>query len=284
MYLSIQRAPFNQAFQLTERIAECLSLNASFCLETRLGACWHDAIRTLSGIMMKVNIANGATARAHMVETQLVKRGISDPNVIRAMRSVPRESFVRPEDVKFAYDDGPLSIGSNQTISQPFIVALMIEALRLSDGDAVLEIGVGSGYAAAILSEITQNVFAIERIKSLADFARSNLMTAGYCNVQLRHGDGTEGWSEAGPFDAILVSAGAPSIPKTLERQLKIGGRMVVPVGHDQHNQELLRVTRLDEENYTVEDLGDVRFVPLIGEEGWHRNSLGFLQNGLAHV
>ncbi len=234
--------------------------------------------------MMEADNADGATARARMVESQLIGRGISDLNVIRAMQSVPRENFVRPEDERSAYDDKPLPIKSGQTISQPFIVAFMVEALRLSRGDVVLEIGAGSGYAAAVLSEITQDVFAIERIETLAELARSNLIAAGYSNVQLRHGDGTEGWPEAGPFDAILVSAGAPSIPKSLEDQLKIGGRMVVPVGHDQHNQDLLRVTRMDQEKYRIEDLGDVCFVPLIGEEGWHRNNLGILQDGLAHA
>ena len=219
--------------------------------------------------------------RAKMVNTQLLERGISDVNVLRAMLAVPREKFVAADYSEFAYEDRPLPIGSDQTISQPFIVAVMIESLGLQAGDTVLEIGAGSGYVAALLSEITQNVYAIERIQSLVEFAMSNLATTGYSNVQLRHGDGTNGWPEAGPFDAILVSAGAPHVPRTLERQLRFGGRMIIPIGPDPNNQTLVRITRLGEDKFETEDLGDVRFVPLIGEEGWHLNHLGRIRDGL---
>lgn len=159
----------------------------------------------------------------------------------------------------------------------------MIEALRLKSGDVVLEIGAGSGYAAAVLSEITKNVFAIERIQALAEFAKPNLLASGYDNVLVRHGDGTEGWPEAAPFDAILVSAGAPEVPHTLKSQLQIGGRMIVPVGNGQRSQLLIRITRQDQDEFKEEDLGDVRFVPLIGQEGWHLNRFGFIQDGLVY-
>ena len=207
--------------------------------------------------------------RGHLVTRQVEARGVRDPLVLAAMRAVRRELFV-PESLRDeAYSDTPLPIGSGQTISQPYIVAFMIEALALRGGEKVLEIGAGSGYAAAVVAEIAREVFTIERIGQLAEKAAANLAQAGCDNVYVRHADGTEGWSDEAPFDAILVSAGAPDVPKSLMRQLKIGARMVVPVGADPRSQELIRITRVDDDEYEREDIADVRFVPLIGKEGW---------------
>ena len=207
--------------------------------------------------------------RDRLVTRQVEARGVRDPLVLAAMRAVQREAFVPKELRREAYDDTPLPIGSGQTISQPYTVAFMIEALGLRGGEKVLEIGTGSGYAAAILSEIASDVFTIERIGQLAESAARNLASAGCDNVHVRHADGTEGWSEESPFDAILVSAGAPDVPKTLIRQLKVGARMVVPVGSDPRSQELIRITRRGDDEFEREDIADVRFVPLIGKEGW---------------
>jgi protein-L-isoaspartate(D-aspartate) O-methyltransferase len=207
--------------------------------------------------------------RKHLVSAQVEARGVRDALVLAAMGKVKRELFVPKALKDDAYADRPLSIGAGQTISQPYIVAFMVEALALRGGEKVLEIGAGSGYAAAILSEIAREVFTVERIGQLAETAAANLAVAGCGNVHVRHADGTQGWQEEAPFDAILVSAGAPDIPKSLQRQLAIGGRMVVPVGSDQRAQELVRVTRVDEYEFEREDIADVRFVPLIGKEGW---------------
>jgi protein-L-isoaspartate(D-aspartate) O-methyltransferase len=207
--------------------------------------------------------------RARLVAEQLVARDITDPQVLKAMGTVPREKFVPDYRRHLAYEDRPLSIGAGQTISQPYIVAYMIEAMRLDGGEKVLEIGAGSGYAAAVLAEIAAEVFTIERIEELAELARANLAAAGITRVTVRCGDGTDGWPEEAPFDAILVSAGAPKIPETLKHQLKIGGRMVVPIGDDPTGQELIRITRTGEETFERTHLTYVRFVPLIGHEGW---------------
>ncbi len=185
------------------------------------------------------------------------------------MRSVRREQFIPKEVQADAYADTPLLIGSGQTISQPYIVAFMLEALALRGGEKVLEIGAGSGYAAAVLAQIAGQVYTIERIGQLAERAATNLDAAKCTNVHVRHADGTEGWLEEAPFDAILVSAGAPVVPKSLMHQLKVGGRMVIPVGGDQLSQELIRITRVEEGEFQREDIADVRFVPLIGKEGW---------------
>ena len=207
--------------------------------------------------------------RRRMVSEQIHARGVRDVRVLEAMGKVRREAFVPTNMRDHAYTDMPLPIAEGQTISQPFIVAFMIEALALEGGEKVLEIGAGSGYAAAVLGEIAGEVFAIERIGQLAEKAASHLQDEGYDNVHVLHADGTRGWDEHAPFDAILVSAGAPNVPESLKSQLVTGGRMVVPVGSDLRAQELLRITRREAGQFDREDLADVRFVPLIGEEGW---------------
>ena len=216
-----------------------------------------------------MNAINLATARERMVERQVARRGVRSPVVLNAMRAVPREAFL-PESLReFAYEDSPLPIAEGQTISQPYIVALMIEALDLQGGEDVLEIGCGSGYAAAVLSRIARNVYTVERIGQLAEKAASVLATLGYANVHVLHADGTRGWPDHAPYDAIVVAAGGPEVPESLKAQLKIGGRLVIPVGIDRRVQELLRVTRVSQHEYRTEDIADVRFVPLVGEEGW---------------
>src|SRR3954454_13696244 len=208
-------------------------------------------------------------ARARMVKVQIARRGVRDRSVLDAMRRVPREAFVQPGFEEFAYEDGPLPIGEGQTISQPYIVALMIEAAEVRPGDRVLEVGAGSGYAAAVMGRIADRVYAIERLPSLGEAARRRFKRLGYDNIELRVGDGTKGWPEAAPFNAILVAAGGPDVPPALKGQLAIGGRLVIPVGEDLHDQTLLKITRTSETAFEGEDLGMVRFVPLIGEQGW---------------
>ena len=207
--------------------------------------------------------------RRYMVEHHIVARGVRSPLVIAAMDTVPREEFLPSHLREYAYEDTPLPIGEAQTISQPYIVAFMAEALGLSGGEKVLEIGAGSGYAAAILSRIAGEVFTVERIGELAAKASEKLADLGYDNVHVLHADGTLGWPEHAPYDAIIVAAGGPEVPRSLKQQLKIGGRMVIPVGTDPRAQELVRVTRVDEDDFKTEDIADVRFVPLLGEEGW---------------
>lgn len=207
--------------------------------------------------------------RASMVDYQLRARGIGSPLVLEAMGRVPRERFI-PERMKdCAYDDGPLPIGAGQTISQPYIVALMTEALDLEGGERVLDIGTGSGYAAAVLGCIASEVFSIERVQALADRAARTLAAEGFDNVRVRCGDGTIGWPEHQPFDGIIVAAGAPAVPDSLKHQLAVGGHLVIPVGSEHSVQSLERITRLGENEFRTEDLGAVRFVPLIGEQGW---------------
>lgn len=208
--------------------------------------------------------------RDRFVAEQIEARGVADPLVLAALRKVPRENFVPVDQKSLAYEDRPLPIGAGQTISQPYIVAFMVAAMSLRGGEKVLEIGAGSGYAAAVLAEIAKDVFAMERIGELADLAAGNLAAAGYENARVRHADGSEGWPEQAPFDAILVSAGAPEVPPALMQQLGVGGRLVVPVGSKPDEQELIRVTRLGEDEFRREDLAGVRFVPLIGKGGWH--------------
>jgi protein-L-isoaspartate(D-aspartate) O-methyltransferase len=204
-----------------------------------------------------------------MVERQIAGRGIRDPAVLAAMRRIPREAFVAPGQADRAYEDRPLPIGAGQTISQPYIVAVMTEALGLRPGDRVLEIGTGSGYAAAVLAVIAAEVYTIERIESLAASAGRRLHDLGYANVHVRHGDGSLGWPEHAPYDAIVVTAGGPDVPPSLLRQLAVGGRLVMPVGPTPRSQRLVRVVRSAEDRYDREALEDVAFVPLIGAEGW---------------
>jgi protein-L-isoaspartate(D-aspartate) O-methyltransferase len=207
--------------------------------------------------------------RERLVENELRILGIRDEVVLHAMRTVPREVFVSEEMREFAYRNAPLPIGSGQTISQPFIVAHMAAALELSPNERVLEIGTGSGYAAAILSRIAKEVFTVERHRALAESATERLKQLGYDNVHVRCGDGTRGWPEKAPFDAIVVAAGGPGIPSPLLNQLCIGGRLVIPVGEDKDSQQLIRAIRRGEDEFEYEELGAVRFVPLIGEAGW---------------
>ncbi len=207
--------------------------------------------------------------RDMMIREQLEYRGISDPAVIAAMRAVPREEFV-PADVRaYAYEDGPLPIGEGQTISQPYMVAYMTEALELSRGDRVLEIGTGSGYAAAVLSRIVAEVHTVERIAGLAMAARERLDRLGYTNIRIHVGDGSLGWPDQAPYDAIVVTAGAPEIPQPLTEQLATGGRLVIPVGLNLTFQTLVRVRRTGKDDYSREELMAVMFVPLIGAAGW---------------
>jgi protein-L-isoaspartate(D-aspartate) O-methyltransferase len=207
--------------------------------------------------------------RLQMVDTQLAARGIQDSRVLAAMREVPRELFVPESQTEFAYEDSPLPIEEGQTISQPYVVAWMTAALELEPGDRVLEIGTGSGYAAAVLARLVAEVYTIERHAPLADSARRHLENAGCTNVTVRCGDGTLGWPERAPFHAIVVAAGGPSVPRALLAQLAIGGRLVIPIGPQPRLQKLVRVTRTSEEDYRTEELGDVQFVPLIGAQGW---------------
>ncbi len=208
-------------------------------------------------------------ARAAMVRRQIAGRGIAAGEVLDAVGRVPRERFVPEAMQEFAYEDSPLPIGHGQTISQPYIVALMVEHLNLKGGERVLEVGTGAGYAAAVLAEIAGEVVTIERHQALADLARRNLAEAGYTNVTVIHGDGTLGCAERAPFDGIVVAAGGPRVPESLRRQLSIGGRLVIPVGETLHLQTLMRITRTGEDTFEEEDLDAVRFVPLIGDAGW---------------
>jgi protein-L-isoaspartate(D-aspartate) O-methyltransferase len=207
--------------------------------------------------------------RERMVELQIVRRGVRDPAVLAAMRQVPRELFVAFDRAHRAYDDTPLPIGEGQTISQPYIVAAMTEALWLRPTDRVLEIGTGSGYAAAVLAVIAAEVYTIERLERLAESARHRLEELGFSNVHVRHGDGSLGWPEHAPYDAIVVTAGGPDVPRSLLQQLAVGGRLVMPVGPTTRSQQLVRVIRSGKNEYDREHLEDVAFVPLIGAEGW---------------
>lgn len=212
---------------------------------------------------------NYAAQREQMVRQQIEGRGIHDPAVLAAMRAVPREQFVLAAHRPYAYDDTPLPIPANQAISQPYIVAYMIAALHLRPVDRVLEIGAGSGYAAAVLSRIVAAVYTVERHHRLADFARERLARLGYDNVWLLRGDGTHGWPEHAPYDGIVVAAGGPAVPASLRAQLAVGGRLVMPVGRSRSRQHLIRLTRSADDDYHEESLAPVAFVPLIGDEGW---------------
>ena len=203
-----------------------------------------------------------------MVETQIIPRGIKDKRVIEAMLTIPRHLFV-PEEALWsqAYSDYPLPIGERQTISQPYIVAFMTEAIELKGTEKVLEIGTGSGYQTAILSMLSEKIYSVERISSLAAGARKALDSLGCSNVVINIGDGTLGWSEEAPFDAILTTAAAPDIPKCYVEQLNIGGRLVIPVG-DEYSQTLVKITKT-KEGIIKKDMGGCRFVKLVGRYGW---------------
>ena len=216
---------------------------------------------------------NGFKAqRDRMVETQIARRGVRDPAVLEAMRTVPRERFVPEWRRDDAYADEPLPIEEGQTISQPYIVALMIEAARPQPGDRALEIGTGCGYSAAVLSTLVAEVYTVERLAELAESARRRLAELGYANVHVRHANGTLGWPDHAPYHVIIVTAGGPRVPQPLLDQLAVGGRLVMPVGSWRVGQRLIRMTctgRPGDDRYEREDLEAVAFVPLIGAEGW---------------
>ncbi|WP_299935060.1 protein-L-isoaspartate(D-aspartate) O-methyltransferase [uncultured Nitratireductor sp.] len=212
-----------------------------------------------------------AKRRAEMLAV-LRRRGIASEAVLDAMAQVPRERFVPDHLAELAYEDGALPIGDGQTISQPYIVALMTEAAGLGPESRVLEVGTGSGYSTAILSLLAGHVFSIERHDTLATAARERLETGGYLdNVTLSVGDGTLGLPEKAPFDAIIIAASGPRVPEALRAQLAMGGRLIMPVGSASGPQKLTCVTRDGEENFRTEDLAPVSFVPLIGAQGWQR-------------
>jgi len=211
--------------------------------------------------------------RTKMVEQQLIPRGILDPHVLAALGKVERHRFVPPNQLANAYDDTPLPIGNDQTISQPYIVAYMAEAANIKKTDKVLEVGTGCGYNAAVLSHLGKEVYTIETIKELSEGAKKRLADLGYTNIHCVHSDGSIGYPPEAPYDAIIVTAGAPTVPKSLLKQLALHGRLIIPVHRGMFNEELVKITRSGEgegdENFDEEFLCDVRFVPLIGKEGW---------------
>lgn len=209
-----------------------------------------------------------AILRHRMVEEQIRRRNVTDPATLKSMEEVPRHLFVPPELHSVAYEDGPLPIGEEQTISQPYIVALMTQAAELTPQCSVLDIGTGSGYAAAVLSRIVKEVYTVERIASLSEKAVKVFQDLGYTNIHATVGDGTLGWPEKAPFNAIIVTAGAPVIPESLLHQLKADGRIIIPIG-DTFGQQLLRYRKKSDGTFSQELLEYVRFVPLIGKEGW---------------
>lgn len=212
---------------------------------------------------------NHSDARKAMVRDQLRRRGVSDESVLAAMETVPREKFVPEEMRDFAYRDSPLPIGRGQTISQPYIVARMMERLELEPDDRVLEIGTGLGYGAAILSRIADTVYTLERHSALAESAREKLEALGYDNIYVIVTDGSLGWPEGAPYDAIVGTAGAPQVPEPLKEQLAEGGRLVLPVGSVPEQQILIRLRKNEGNRFFEEQMEAVRFVPLVGEAGW---------------
>ncbi len=217
---------------------------------------------------MRGNSDRLAWARETMLEKDIIPRGIKDERVLEALRKVPRHLFVDEHQRMNAYEDHPLPIGEGQTISQPYIVASMTEALKLDGSETVLEIGTGSGYQTAILAELAARVYSVERVPSLTGKSRKVLDSLGYNNVLIRLSDGTLGWEEYAPYDRIIVTAGAPSIPEPLTDQLKPGGILVIPVGSNTL-QELTRVTKGEDGTLTEERLGGCVFVKLLGKHGW---------------
>lgn len=202
--------------------------------------------------------------REKMVKRQLQSRDITNEKVLNAMQAIPREKFVTDGMENRAYDDSALPIGADQTISQPYVVALTIQALDPGEDDVILDIGTGSGYAAAVAAKIVKSVMSVERIESLYNFAKSNLKDAGIENVQLRHGDGARGWPEYAPYDGIMVAAASSDVPESLKDQLKAGGQLVIPVGTGLMGQQLRRYTKQDDGSFTKDNIAGVRFVPMI--------------------
>jgi len=221
--------------------------------------------------MTEATRVDRAKERDTMVDVQIARRGIGGARLLRALRSVPRERFVPEALAELAYEDSPLPIDAGQTISQPFIVAAMIEAAEVGASDSVLEVGAGSGYAAAVLGLVAAQVRTIERHDELASGARSRFENLGYNNIEVRLGDGSAGWPEAAPFDAILVAAAGPEVPAPLKSQLAIGGRLVMPLDASREGapQHLVKIVRTSESAYDQQVLGAVSFVPLIGQHGW---------------
>jgi len=213
-----------------------------------------------------LNAQNYTRQRNEMVEEQIIRRGIKDPQVVQAMRSVKRHEFVPEHNRHLAYSDRPLPIGYEQTISQPYIVALMTNHLNLDKGDKVLEVGTGSGYQAAVLAEITTNVYSIEIVKELGERARKTLREQGYDNIRIKIGDGYQGWKEHAPFDGIIVTASPSDVPEPLKKQLAEGGRMVIPVGGPIFQNLVL----LEKENGEIKkrEISGVRFVPMVDDKG----------------
>jgi len=209
------------------------------------------------------------TLRKRMVERQIAARGLDDPKLLAAFRAVPREDFIGGDYADYAYQDSPLPIESGQTISQPYIVALTIDAAGIGEGDKVLEVGAGSGYAAAVIGQIAGEVIAVERIHGLAMLAEKRMRQLGYHNVTIVEGDGTLGWPEEAPFDAIVAAASGSHVPQSWIAQLRPGGRIVMPIGGPHEVQSLIKVTKEEDGTLSRENLGGVRFVPLIGQEGF---------------
>jgi len=215
-------------------------------------------------------MTNFAAERDAMIERQIASRGIREPTILEAFRAVPREEFLSKDYADLAYGDHPLPIEAGQTISQPYIVALMIQAADMKAGDNVLEVGAGSGYAAAIMSRIAGHVTAIERQPDLVRVAQERMQRLGFDNVRIVEGDGTRGWEPEAPYDSILAAASGSHVPPAWVKQLADRGRIVMPVGEPNWVQKLIKVTKGPAGNLITEDLGGVRFVPLIGEEGWN--------------
>jgi protein-L-isoaspartate(D-aspartate) O-methyltransferase len=218
---------------------------------------------------MSGRIQDFAADREKMVAQQIEGRGIRDAALLAAMRAVPRHCFVDEPYREYAYSDAPLPIPAQQTISQPYVVALMISALELTPDSRVLEVGTGSGYAAALLSRMVEEVVTVERHLQLVEYARARLERLGYANIRVFHGDGTLGNPEHAPYDGIIVAAGGPEIPVSLQRQLALGGRLVMPVGRRRRQQQLICLWRVGAAEFITQELGPVAFVPLIGSEGW---------------
>ena len=208
--------------------------------------------------------------RNRMVEAQIARRGVSDRRVLAVMRTVPREIFISPNLKDAAYADSAVPIAEGQSISQPYIAAAMLEAAALKDSDKALDVGAGSGYLTALMGRLADQVYAIERRPTLTEAARERLRALGYNNVELKTGDGSKGWPDAAPFDAIIVSASVPKVPQSLKKQLALGGRLVIPVGTPDE-QRLLRLTRTGKTEFQEKYICAVRFVRLIGAEGWKR-------------